>query len=190
MVALFQRVGWSPVIGDPNFISWIIASCYLAAALLCVRRIGIISSRPRNAGDRLQLLFWFLLASSMLFLGINKELDLQTLMFMVGKKLAHRQGWYDSRILIQVVFVLILGMAGLCAFFLAFALNAGHPDPAPVMALRGILILGIFIFGRAIRFNHIDGLCGLSLERDVINHVLEFTGIGFISWSAASPRRS
>jgi hypothetical protein len=47
----------------------------------------------------------------MLFLlGVNKQLDLQTLLGDVGRSVSTAQGWYDKRRAVQAVFVLVFAI--------------------------------------------------------------------------------
>ena len=57
----------------------------------------------------------------LIVLGINKQLDFQTLLTEIGRKIAHAQGWYEQRQEVQVIFVsllMLIGAAGLLTFTL------------------------------------------------------------------------
>src|SRR5205085_8940882 len=81
-------------------------SCYYTA-----RRLpgGIVQERRA----------WYSISSLFLALGINKQLDLQSALTELGKIIAHAQGWYEQRRLIQLVFV---GGVVLCCLLAALTL--------------------------------------------------------------------
>ena len=89
---------------------WIITVAYFVAAFLCWRaglaekKQSLISEFPKNYW------LWFGLAAVLLVLGINKQLDLQTLLISLGRGIAIECGWYDSRRQIQIDFVLLAAL--------------------------------------------------------------------------------
>ena len=104
---------WKPGIGDPTIMGWTIAAAYLVAAGFCAayaRRADRVWAADRF---RLHRAFWWSLAAIMLLLGINKQLDLQTLLTLVGRQLARTQGWYSHRQTFQMWFVAGIAIVGL-----------------------------------------------------------------------------
>ena len=102
--------------GDPTVLAWSITAAYLATAGLCFRRARVEPSP--TAGP------WWLLASGTLLLGLNKELDLQTVIIGVGRSAAMAEGWYGARRVVQLSFLmfLFLGTAVAGGVFLAVVL--------------------------------------------------------------------
>ena len=45
-------------------------------------------------------------------LGVNKQLDLQTLFTQLARDLAMAQGWYEERRRYQVAFIIAIGLLG------------------------------------------------------------------------------
>ncbi|HVZ33497.1 MAG TPA: hypothetical protein VG963_13790, partial [Polyangiaceae bacterium] len=104
---------WHPGIGDPSVLGWLTVVAYFVAAVLAFRALRVHLGRARRggasaqAGDELLLArFWGLVLAAMILLGINKQLDLQTLFTEIGRDLAHAQGWYETRRRYQVAFIL------------------------------------------------------------------------------------
>src|SRR3954468_15751872 len=77
---------WRPGIGDPTLLGWTTVVAYFAAALACGRTAAAKGGRPTP--------FWSLLSLLLVFLGFNKQLDLQSVLTEIGRRLAREQGWY------------------------------------------------------------------------------------------------
>jgi hypothetical protein len=194
---------WHPGIGDPGVVGWLTVVAYFAAAALAYRALRLhragarASSRaggsheqrasaraatPRAALDEGVLVrFWGLVLFSMLLLGVNKQLDLQTWFTEIGRDLAHEQGWYEVRRPLQVAFIALIALVGGGAtVFLAFTMR--HVLSRVVGALFGLGALVTFVIVRAASFHHVDVLLGRGRIR--LNWVLELGGIALIAISA------
>src|SRR5262245_43699548 len=104
---------WSPQIGDPTVAGWATVVAYAVCAVLgflALRRAQ--SNRERN--------FWGLVTLAMLCLGMNKQLDLQSMLTAAGRCLSQLQGWYEERRVFQRHF--IIGLLTAAGLFLAAAL--------------------------------------------------------------------
>ena len=99
---------WSPGIGDPTIGGWVTVALYLLASFSCwtsARKIRLKDARclqERRA--------WRCISALFLALGINKQLDLQTALTETGRVLAHYQGWYAQRQLVQLAFIALVAM--------------------------------------------------------------------------------
>jgi hypothetical protein len=127
---------------------------------------------------------WWCIALMLLLMGINKQLDLQTLITEVGKVLAKRQGWYEQRRAVQVVFIGGVVWGGVFFLLLVWRIfqDALRKNR---MALAGLVSLVGFIMIRATSFHGVDRILGLELSRVTLNGSLELIGIAFIWISAA-----
>lgn len=143
---------WRPQVGDPTFMGWLTVLVYVAAAWLSLRAFR--AERGRQAGSRRVARFWLLVGLLLLALGVNKQLDLQTLLIERLRDLAHRQGWYEERQRYQRAFV-----AALCAVSVvagAWAWWTMRPFVAQVrVALLGLALLLVFVLLRAALFQHV-----------------------------------
>ena len=89
------RGEWHLGIGDPTPMGWFIAFAYLAACLACAS-VWVAERRASRLGRPGSPLFWSVLTVLMLLLGVNKQLDLQTLLNDIGRRIARSEGWYNG----------------------------------------------------------------------------------------------
>lgn len=167
---------WRPGIGDPTFIGWLTVVAYFATTWLCWR------AARATASLRLRR-FWFALAAILLFLGFNKQLDLQTALTFMGKDFAKATGWYENRRIFQFLFIIAIalaGAAGTAGLFWFYKRDLPRLWPA----LAGIGFLCVFIVARAASFHHVDQFLNFSPGGVKMNWVLELGGIAWIAWPA------
>lgn len=174
---------WSPGIGDPSLMGWVTVAVYLLAAVLCARTARAAwreaPAAPSQAGPsaRDAWRLWGALAALLLALGLNKQLDLQSLFTQTGRDLALAQGWYAQRRWVQGGFIALLGAAALgVAWWLRHTLR----EPAQRLAGLGLCFLMAFVVMRAASFHHMDGLINASFAGIRMNWVLELAGLGVI----------
>jgi hypothetical protein len=96
------------------------------------------------------------------FLGVNKQLDLQTWVTEAGRTVTRKQGWYEQRRVIQMWFVAGVAVTGLGllvgCFWLGRSVLRQHP-----FTLLGMIFLACFVVIRATSMHHVDELLGLRL---------------------------
>ena len=173
---------WEPGIGDPTAIGWITVVAYGVAAALslrCARRTVI----------GLEHWFWVGSAIALVLLGINKQLDLQSLFTQIGRDIAMREGWYAERRIAQAAFVAALGVAGLVALVGLLWLVRRLPRATQVAGV-GLVLLIVFIVIRGASFHHIDQMVGSSFEGIRFNWILELTPLLLIGIAAFRRRAS
>lgn len=156
---------WEPGIGDPTFLGWLTVAAYLAAALLAgraarhhLRQALGPGPRPLPAALHARVgLCWAVLTAGLLLLGINKQLDLQTWLTEIGRDLARRQGWYEGRRRVQVLFIAAVAAAGAAGLWLsARALRPVWPQVR--LAFLGAIGLTVFVVVRAASFHGVDAI--------------------------------
>ena len=112
---------WTPGIGDPSWAGWLTSAAYAVAACLAVlayrscrsEAIRLERTSPRDArNERLLAASGCWPCMTLTALGINKQLDLQSLFTQVLRDAAHLQGWYDDRRRYQFAFVVVIAAAG------------------------------------------------------------------------------
>lgn len=167
---------WHPGIGDPNITGWVTVAAYAFAMVLCY-----LCHRKTPAGPARQ--FWGMVALTLGALGINKQLDLQTLFTQVGRDLALQYGWYAHRRVVQAIFIGALLVTGLVARLWLVQRLRGL-DVYARRAASGLVVLGIFVLVRATSFHHVDVLLGFTLENIRLNVLLELGGIATIAIAA------
>lgn len=174
---------WRPGIGDPTIAGWLTVAAYFVAFLFsvaCARRSAGINLPERAAVQ--QKLWWFI-AVALLLLGINKQLDIQTLITEVGKVMAKRQEWYEQRRIVQSWFITGVTITGLFSLIIVWR-TFRNVWKENWLALTGMVFLVSFIIIRATSFHGVDRLLGFSLAGLKINWILELSGIMCI-WISA-----
>jgi hypothetical protein len=210
---------WSPGIGDPTFVGWLTVVAYLVAAFLSFRvyrGLRAESSRARPPGlapaaatlrpvltaltagpariarmplASRMLALWFGITAVLLFLGINKQLDLQTALTESARILAHAGGWYERRRKLQVVFIFGIVVAGAWLFRTVVLLARGNIDRLRSV-LVGIVFLICFVAIRAASFHHIDEMLGSRLAGFKLNWIFELGGIAMVIHGATKALRA
>lgn len=170
-------------IGDPTFIGWLTVAAYMLAALLCAAfalRIDSIFSPQQRGRHRL---LWWSFAVSLLLLGINKQLDVQTALTRFGRGLAYTQGWYDTRRIVQVWFIAGVALLGL-VLLIMLGWSVRRVLRQYWLTLCGFIFLVSFIVIRATSFHYVDKILSLQLAGFRLNWILELGGITCIALSA------
>ncbi|UCD75712.1 MAG: hypothetical protein JSV91_02120 [Phycisphaerales bacterium] len=191
--------GWRVGFGDPTVAGWTIAVCYLLTAAACVwaLRVAWIGARlsrewrgtERRGRDRTRayqasLLFWGLLGLLFLFLGVNKQIDLQTWLTEMGREAAQAQGWYDQRGQVQTLFVVCIVGGGLLSLAVLLRLTRDLL-PRHIPAFAGMILLACFVGARALSFHQLNDVLdwdGLGLK---LRWMMELTGIAVVGLCAA-----
>lgn len=171
---------WRPGIGDPTVMGWITVAAYFGAAVLCLRQ-ALESRRRRAAAER--IIFWGILTAFLVFLGINKQLDLQTLLTLTGRNIFIELGLYEYRQVVQVIFVVAVGIAGLASALLMRGLVRRHKDLR--LPLIGFVLLVVFVVVRAASFHHMDQLINFRFAGVRMNWVLELGAIAVLALGAS-----
>lgn len=174
---------WVPSIGDPTFLGWFTVAAYFASAALCMvyaRRLDPSTCQKRLRRNRA---LWWGLAAALVLLGLNKQLDLQSLVVAVGRGVARSQGWYGQRRTVQLWFMVIIAAGGVALFSLmVFAMRRDWPRNG--LALFGIAFLLGFILIRAASFHHVDAWLMGYVGAVRVNWIVEILGIACIGTSA------
>jgi hypothetical protein len=178
---------WVPGIGDPSFMGWATVAAYFATAWLCYRASRRASGfDPYSSVDQKVAWVWMGLALLLGGLGINKQLDLQSLVTQLGEDMAHAQGWYEHRRIVQAVFVAGIGVGSLAAgglglWWLRDKLKQLWP------AVLGMALMLGFVVVRAASFHHVDWLLYRATGPVKLNWVLELGALAVVAWAAVRP---
>jgi hypothetical protein len=181
---------WAPGIGDPTVFGWVTTLAYLVAAALCFVAVrGHAHQGRQDPAARRAAIIWLILAAALLFLGVNKQLDLQTLFTELGRIVAFKQGWYQRRHRVQLAFVGVLGVLGLLGVAGMLHLARGQFRQLR-LALIGAVFLVAFVGIRATSFHLVDRVLSHQVSVVRLNHVLELGGIALVAVAAARNRRA
>ena len=101
--------------GDPTLLGWLTVAFYLGAAAGCLATALFARRIFKDGQARVHQLIWLGLAAFLVFLGINKQLDLQSWFTAVVKAIAWEQGWYEAGQRAQVLFLAGFGLVGVTA---------------------------------------------------------------------------
>jgi len=179
-----MQIHWTPGIGDPTIFGWLTVGAYFVAVIFCVacanqRGVGI-----SIAGATVHRRFWWFMALALFLLGINKQLDLQTLITEIGKGVAKHQGWYEQRKSVQALFISGVVCGGFLSMLFLWRTFRNIWEQNR-LALFGLISLVCFILIRAISFHGVDRMLGLELSGVKASWLLEVGGITFI-WVSAT----
>jgi len=173
---------WHPGIGDPTLMGWLTVVAYFLTTWLCFRAAGVAARSGFTQRLRLAT-YWFGLTLLLAFLGVNKQLDLQSLFTEVARDLALADGWYEQRRKYQLAFILSMGFAAVFVTAAAFywlrrqlrRLGDG---------LVGVGLLLGFVAIRAASFHHVDEWLSVELLGLRFNWIMELGAIALIARSA------
>lgn len=172
--------GWSPGLGDPTWIGYFTVCSYVWAAFLCWKCSSM---------DLETHFIWKILAIAMLALGINKQLDLQSLFTQIGRHMALREGWFSSRRTVQLYFIAAMS-AILFLISIFLVLVTKHRDRAMKVATSGFILLLYFVLVRAASFHHFDIFLSEIFLGSRWNSILELGGIAVVAIGALDGIRS
>lgn len=165
---------WRPTIGDPTFMGWFTVGSYFGCAIF-----GAIIVLINRKADKRSFFFWSMISLLMILLGINKQLDLQSLFTEVGRQIARAQGWMDHRRIVQFWFIVTFGTTVMGAFLL-FVIIMRDLFRRFKLAFTGLFFLLSFIIIRASSFHHFDEIIGFKFFELKMNWLLELTGVYLI----------
>ena len=180
MTALFAYTDedrWRPGIGDPTFTGWLTVVAYFATAYLCWRAAAKASMNKKEKW------FWTGLTALMVFLGLNKQLDLQTALTFIGRDLAKAGGWYENRRIVQGIFVVGIGLGGI-AITTGLVWTFRRELKRLRLAFIGLGCLVCFVVIRAASFHYIDSFLKMAPLGLRMNAILELGAIALIAWPA------
>lgn len=155
--ALWEIVNaWLARSGDDYLSSLINTVLYAVSILAAAYRWKMLQRIKALFAEQV---FWLLVILILFVFGINKQLDFQVLLVEIGRPIAMKSGWYESRRIVQAFFAFVLtGIAGLFAAMMVFLVRRHWHDN--VLALLGLLTLFIYGIMETMSQSHF----GLSLD--------------------------
>jgi len=168
--------------GELTPIGWTVAVVYVVGALFCARA-GIVSHQEADRHPDNQAP-WSILAIVLLFLGINKKLDLQSLLIHAGHASARADGWDQYRWLAQAVFVVLFTLAVFAALAACVKKWRRFANDQPLI-LTGVLLLVLFVVVRASTISHVSERFHIRFYDEYWGWILELLATACFAWSAA-----
>jgi len=146
---------------DAGDLPWLVAAAYLLAS-------GLAAWAALRTSFRLESRFWWIAAVGLLFLALNKQLDLQTLLTETLREVATRDGWFEQRRAAQAAFVgaIVLLSLAMAAYLARLAWESGA---GVKLTFLGLALLGAYVLSRAALFNHLETPIG-RIASDVRAH--------------------
>jgi hypothetical protein len=173
LMAASEDGRWHMGIGDPTIWGWLTVGMYLLVIARCYVKV----KQHVQMGESFR--FWLLLGAFLLLLGINKQLDLQSLFTQMMRDAAVEHGWYEYRRKVQVLFIFCIGFAMLITLITLRIALLDHWRRYQWIWL-GLLLLSAFILIRAASFHHVDILIHQSILGLELNVLLENLALSLI----------
>ncbi len=152
---ILEAIRWRPGIGDPTPLGWLTVLAYLVVTIICTVYAFRLWQAKGLEHRRRQIAAWVLVAFLLFLLGINKQLDIQTLLSQIGREISRTQGWYSDRRAIQFVFIIFVACTGTTSIaVLAFILRKSLRRHW--LTFLGLLTLLLFVVIRAVSFHYVD----------------------------------
>lgn len=159
--------------GDHTFFGWMTVLAYFLTSI----RLGI---KTRLAWlSKENIIFWFCFTLLIIFLGFNKQLDLQSNFTEIMRDMAKEHGWYEQRRPLQFLFVAVMAISLPILVLLVRTSLANSWRRYKIMWL-GILLLLVFIVIRAASFHHVDLIFYKAIGSLRFYQALEITAIFII----------
>ncbi|RLS61732.1 MAG: hypothetical protein DWH97_12800 [Planctomycetota bacterium] len=171
---LAQLKPWTPGFNDPTPLGFAVCAAYLLVAWLAYR-----AWRGERGTHTKLARAWFVLMLLLLLLGINKQVDMQTLATQIARTIAKDNGWYRERKAPQLIVLAIACALALCTVvWIAWTLRRELRRIWP--ALMGLTLIGVYIAARVTSVHVIDGF--LRSGPIKIMSVVEPVGLALIAW--------
>jgi len=162
--------------GHLTALGWTTFALYLVAAMLSFRAAMV--SRSQNSAAICRVWIW--LGVILTALGLNKEIDLQTLVIELGRQLAGREHLYEYRLRFHAIFFL-----GFVLLLIALFATILFRSPARIgklgrqlpLATGGCVLICTYIVLRAASIDHMDQILGFDLEQIPYLWLLEAGGL-------------
>ncbi len=172
-LAAVEAGHWHPGIGDPTWIGWVTVVAYFLAAFCAARQYR--NHRRLGVDGR----FWLALVLLLIFLGINKQLDLQSWFTEAMKDDALAEGWYAYRRYYQFAFVVAVG-AGMVLLLIFLRLYLANSWRRFKLTWVGLVLLSGFVIIRMASFHHVDLFINQHVMGVKLNAMLELSALFLI----------
>ena len=175
LTALVFMIGhWQLKIGDPSFMGWFTVFSYYACGGLSLLYFFKARSRMHTTDRR----FAIVMTGLLFFLGLIKNFNLLSAITEIGRLVAAKGGWIESRRLLQLA-LMSLVIFGLAIVFVCAAKKKSLVQlwKSHVPELVCLAYLFVFVLLRAISLHQY----GVLLSREIfgirVNWIAELAGI-------------
>lgn len=162
---------WRLGIGDPTIEGWLICTLYFIGFILSFKK-----SINVKVNSTVSHKTWTFISLTLLFLSLNKQLDLQTLISDTGRAIAINLELMEQRHIFKRVFILVVALCGII-FLIKYKENVVSFNKNYHLAFVGMTTLITFVFLRAISFHIFSDTFNNMLENIYFFKALELTSI-------------
>jgi hypothetical protein len=141
---------WYLSFWDNDILGWLTVFAYFSAMILSI----LCAIKVNQTREKSSRWFWWLVSFILLLLGINKQIDTQTLILQTGQKVTWVLGFYEQRRFFQKGFMLGVGVVMLIIFIFT-GKTLGADWKKCKLTLLGLGFLMGFVVLRGATFNNI-----------------------------------
>jgi hypothetical protein len=170
---------------DPSALGLLTTAGFLAVAWMSGRRA--LEAARDSRTPAVEVNSWWIISAFTLFLGLNKQLNLQTLFIDLGRNLSVSHGWFESRRSVQFAFVFASGILGLIAIFFALLRYRTYWRGHRCVS-GGLALVAFYCLLRIAEINHVAITTGD--EKDTRLWPIKLAGIGLMLWGTGPGSRS
>ncbi len=171
MVSQGYRTGmWKDKRGDDSFSGWVVTLCYIFCSLFLLYFLLRLPVVPR--GERV---FWYVVCAAVVFLAINKQLDLQMLVTDILRTAAREYQVYAVRKPFQIRVVSLFASLGL-SFLLLLLYVLRNFHKSLYLAMTGVSCLFSFLVLRLISYHGIDAVFSRKIASFTLFEIMEIVG--------------
>lgn len=162
---------WKLGIGDPTIEGWLICTLYFIGFILSLKKSIHVKDNCTISHKT-----WTFVSLILLFLSLNKQLDLQTLISDTGRAIAINLELMEQRHIFKQAFILVLALFGII-FLIRYKENVVSFNKNYHLAFVGMVTLITFVFLRAISFHIFSDTLNNTLKSYHFFKALELTSI-------------
>ena len=148
MLAYMEHDPWKLGFGDSTVLGWVTTVAYFIATGLCLAYVLRAKRLSPTVQYNSRRAFWWGLTVFMLFMSLNKQLDLQTLVLQVGRRIAWEQGWYAERVVVRKWIIVGFSFTSLI-LMIWLGWMCWRVWRQYILAFVGIVLLVLFVLIRA-----------------------------------------
>ena len=159
--------------GDHTFFGWATVFMYFLVSIKTGYKASVANIKKDNS------YFWLGLTILLIFLGFNKQLDLQTNLTEWLRAISKMHGWYEQRRGVQFLFVSLMGLT-IPLILISLRVFLFNSWRRYKLTWIGIVVLLVFVSVRAASFHHVDLFFYKTIGSLRYYQALEILAIGLI----------
>lgn len=180
LIDAYETGYWRSKLGDRTLVGWGITAWYAVAGVFCLACTGRFDSRRVLPINQIFAWFWWFMAGVLIFMAVNKQLDIQLLLADIGRAFTKNQGWYMQRAPVQIR-VLALGACICLAIVMEMAHKLNGGPKSTRFALCGVLVLAVMVVIHMVSSHSIEHALAASVSGISVADAIEILAIGWIA---------